>query len=229
MKKIKFKTFIFYKKYLLIVALVVCAFLGINSAVAIIASSPKNQYVVVIDAGHGGQDGGSVGKNGTIEAELNLEYAKTLKKMMTDFGFRVVMTREDESGLYSPLAKNKKKDDMKNRKQIIEKANADFVISIHMNSYSSKSCGAQVFYEKDDEPSKNLADCIQYYFKKNLKNAKNETKVGDYYILNAIKVPSVLVECGFLSNTNEEQLLNTNEYKKEVCYNILLGVLSFLK
>lgn len=229
MKKNKLKTFIIYKRTIIITLFVTLSVLFISFVPRIIkATSPKAQYTVVIDAGHGGIDGGSVGKNGTIEAELNLEYAKELKQMLTDFGFNVVMTRESESGLYSPLASNKKKDDMKKRKEIVEKSNADFVISIHMNSFSSRSHGAQVFYGKDDEPSKKLAQDIQNYFIKNLPNAKKEIKVGDYYILNAIKAPSVLIECGYLSNQKEEELLNDEDYKKEVCYNILLGVLNYL-
>ncbi|MBO7527343.1 MAG: N-acetylmuramoyl-L-alanine amidase [Clostridia bacterium] len=220
--------FILHKKTILMFLAFFLIFAIITSCAKIIlAGSPKAKYTIVIDAGHGGIDGGSVGKNGSIEAELNLEYAKTLKTMMSDFGFNVVMTRENENGLYSPLAKNKKKDDMKKRKEIIEKSNADFVISIHMNSYTSYSHGAQVFYGAGDETSKALAQKIQDYFIKNLVSARQEIKVGDYYILNAIKAPSVLVECGFLSNPAEEKLLASDEYKKEVCYNILLGVLSF--
>ena len=197
---------------------------------SISTTSPKTKYTIVIDAGHGGVDGGSVGKTTKVsEASLNLEYAKCLKTMLSDFGFNVVMTRENENGLYSPLAQNKKKDDMKKRKDIIEKSNADFVISIHMNSYTSSSVGAQVFYGKDNEPSKALAQSIQDYFIKNLSEARLEIKIGDYYILNAINVPSVLVECGYLSNPKEEKLLISDEYKKEVCYSILLGVLNYLE
>ena len=192
--------------------------------------SPKSKYIIVIDAGHGGIDGGCEGATtGITEANLNLDYAKCLKQKMEDFGFGVVMTRSSESGLYNPLANNKKRDDMKKRKQIIENANADFVISIHMNSYSSNSCGAQVFYGKDDEPSQFLASNIQKHFVANLQDARQEIKVGDYYMLNAIKAPSVLVECGYLSNPKEEALLITEEYKNEVCYSILLGVLEYLQ
>ena len=163
------------------------------------------------------------------EANLNLDYAKCLKQKMEDFGFRVVMTRSSESGLYNPLASNKKRDDMKKRRQIIENAGADFVISIHMNSYSATSHGAQVFYGNDDEPSKFLAKNIQKHFVANLQDARHEIKVGDYYMLNAIKAPSVLVECGYLSNPKEEALLITEDYKNEVCYSILLGVLEYLQ
>ena len=149
--------------------------------------------------------------------------------MMQNFGFDVVMTRTNESGLYNPLASNKKRDDMKKRRAIIQNANADFVISLHMNSYNSTAHGAQVFYGKDDEPSQSLASSIQKHFLQNLQDARHEIKVGDYYMLNEISSPSVLVECGYLSNPKEEALLITDDYKNQVCYSILLGVLEYLR
>ena len=204
----------------------VCCLGFIPNIVAI--SSPKAKYTVVIDAGHGGIDGGCYGINSNItEAELNLQYALTLREYMQDFGFNVIMTRTTSGGLYSPFASNKKKDDMKKRKDIIDNANADFVVSIHMNSFPGKANGAQVFYGKDDQPSKSLASNIQKYFIKYLQDARQEVKIGDYYVLNAVTCPAVLVECGYLSNATEEALLLTEDYKKEVCYSILLGVIEY--
>jgi len=228
------KTIILKKKHLAIIVAVVLIFAVLCLCVGLynnsVASSPKSKYTVVIDAGHGGIDGGSVGVNTNVaEANLNLDYAKCLQGLMADFGFNVIMTRTTDNGLYNPLATNKKKDDMKKRKAIVENSNADFVISIHMNSYNLTSCGAQVFYGEGDEPSQLLANNIQKYFIKYLQKPRQETKVGDYYILNAIKAPSVLVECGYLSNPTEEALLLTEDYKKEVCYCILLGVLEYLR
>lgn len=227
----KKNTFIVLKKKYLVMALVVfCIALLLSFAPsAINVISPKTKYVVVVDAGHGGIDGGCEGATTkTSEASLNLDYAKCLKEKLESFGFKVVMTRTSESGLYNPLASNKKRDDMKKRKAIIENANADFVVSIHMNSYSSSARGAQVFYGKDDEPSKLLATTIQKHFINNLEFAKKEIKIGDYYMLNEIKSPSVLVECGYLSNPKEEALLLLENYKNELCYSVLLGILEYL-
>lgn len=230
MKKIiKLKSIILNKKTIFCI-LSLFLFLMVLSFTPKVLSinSPKAKYTVVIDAGHGGIDGGSVGiSTGIEEAALNLQYAQTLREYMQDFGFNVVMTRTTSSGLYSPFASNKKKDDMKKRKDIIDNANADFVISIHMNSFPGKANGAQVFYGKDDEPSKNLASNIQKYFLKYLQDARRDVKIGDYYVLNAVTCPSVLVECGYLSNPTEEALLLTEDYKKEVCYSILLGVIEY--
>ena len=230
MKKCEtFKVLLFKKKNIILAFLVIFFAISLAFLPKIISSSsPKTRYTVVIDAGHGGIDGGSVGKSGICEAVINLSYAKCLKEYLVDFGFNVVMTRSTDDGLYSPFAKNKKKDDMKKRKEIIENSGTDFVVSIHMNSYDSSSQGAEIFYGENDEPSRNLALNIQKYFSKYLKNARQEIKVGDYYILNAIKAPSVLVECGYLSNPQEEALLLTEDYKKEVCYSILLGILGYL-
>lgn len=218
------------KPIIIVVAVLFCAVLGMGVVSVVRTNSiPKSTYTVVIDAGHGGIDGGSVGvSSGITEAVLNLSYANCLKEYLQDFGFNVVMTRSTSGGLYSPLAKNKKKDDMQKRREIVENSNADFVVSIHMNSYNTTSQGAQVFYGQDDTASMSLANNIQKYFVKYLQKARNETKEGDYYILNAIKSPSVLVECGYLSNPAEEALLISDDYKKEVCYCILLGILAYL-
>ena len=190
---------------------------------------PKAQYTVVVDAGHGGIDKGCEGVSGTKESVLNLEYAKVLSEYLKNLGMKVVMTRNDEYGLYSQFASNKKKDDMKKRKEIIEYVKADIVISVHMNSYpSSSSRGAQVFYNPENSNSKLLADNIQHQFVLNLTEARKNSEKGDYYIINCTNVPSVIVECGFISNKEEESLLLQKSYCDKVCYSIACGVLSYL-
>lgn len=229
MKSKELKSIIINKKNIIMILAIIffCSTLCFMPNI-IASTSPKAKYTVVIDAGHGGIDGGSYGINSNItEAELNLEYALTLREYMKDFGFNVVMTRTTSSGLYSPFASNKKKDDMKKRKEIIDNSCADFVISIHMNSFRGSANGAQVFYGKDDEPSKKLATNIQKYFIKYLQDARQTVKIGDFYMLNAVTCPSVLIECGYLSDAKEEALLLTEDYKKEVCYSILLGVIEY--
>ena len=231
MKKNKLKTFIIYKRTIIITLFVTLSVLFISFVPRIIkATSPKAQYTVVIDAGHGGIDGGSIGaQSGVTEASLNLAYAKCLKSMLTDYGFGVVMTRTTDAGLYSPLATNKKKDDMQKRKEIIEKANPDIVVSIHMNSFPLQSAiGAQVFYKKDNNEGKILADCMQGQLNKSVKNAKKTSKVGDYYMVNCTNLPAVLVECGYLSNKEEETLLQNKDYQNKFCYCLCCGIIDFL-
>ena len=221
---------IFKKKSILIFAIcfifVLCV--SLTYFMVVKTSTPLLQKVVVIDAGHGGIDNGSIGYSGSYESELNLSYAKTLKKYCEDFGYKVVMTRENTNGLYSAFAKNKKKDDMLKRKEIIEKARPDIVISIHMNSYSEESChGAQVFYNKSNDLGKSLADNIQKQFVQNLYESRSSAEAGDYYMVNCTQFPSVIVECGFVSNQKEESLLLTEEYRKNVCYSILCGTMTY--
>lgn len=188
------------------------------------------KYTVVIDAGHGGIDGGSVGKTtGVKESDLNLLYAQKLAKYLKDAGIGVVMTRNDNEGLYDTSKKNLKKSDMEKRKNIIENSNANCVVSIHMNSFKlSSSKGSQTFYQKNNESGKYLADCIQKQFINALPNAKKTTTWGDYFMVNCTSLPSVIVECGFLSNPQEEKLLVSDEYQNKVCYSIMCGILNFL-
>ena len=218
-----------FKKLTLICLCLVLVFIFLIITPTILSNNKVYTYTVVIDAGHGGIDGGCEGYSGTVESEINLEYAQTLKEYCDSFGFKTIMTRTNESGLYSPFAINKKKDDMKNRKSIIEKAKPDAVISIHMNSYSaSSSRGAQCFYNKDNKNSKMLADSIQKQFVQNLVKPRKTTQSGDYYMLNCTQYSSVIVECGFISNQEEEKLLLNKDYKDNVCYSILCGILSYL-
>ena len=162
---------------------VLCAFvLVLSGFIYLLVPSqtfqPLSTKTIVIDAGHGGKDGGAVGKyTGIEEKELNLVYAKTLKRICEEFDFRVVMTRKDDNGLYSPLAKNKKKSEMQKREDIIKKSNPDLLVSIHMNSFPQESCrGAQVFYRQDNEGGRYLAEKIQTSLHEKIEFAKSTAK-----------------------------------------------------
>ncbi len=192
--------------------------------------SPKATFTIVVDAGHGGVDGGSVGKTtGVVESDLNLIYAKILKAKLIDYGFRVVMTREGRAGLYDESAPNLKRSDMKKRKEIIEKSNADLVLSIHMNSLPiSKASGGQVFFDAGNEGGEKLATSIQSQLKLNLKNTTKQAKSGDYYIVRCTPIPACIIECGFLSNETEEKLLQQKSYQEDFCYAVVCGVIDYL-
>lgn len=223
--------FITIRKKVLILALCALAFaIGLTTYFSVRQTDRANALpTIVIDAGHGGIDGGSVGLKGTVESKLNLSYALKLKEYCQQFGFKVVLTRTGEGGLYSPFAKNKKRDDMKKRKEIIEKSNCDLIVSVHMNSFSDKSArGAQVFYNQENEISKSLASSIQTQFAASLVKAKKTALVGDYYMLNCTEKPAVIVECGFLSNAEEEALLITESYKEKTCYAVVCGIVTYL-
>jgi len=193
-------------------------------------ATPVYKYTVVIDAGHGGIDGGCVGKSGVTESELNLQYTFALKEYCEEFGINVVLTREDMNGLYSSTAKNKKKSEMAKREEVINESDCDIVISIHMNSVRDRSVsGAQVFYKKDNEQGRDLANTISQSLDKNEICIKGEGKVGDFYVLNCNNKPAVLIECGFLSNSVEEYRLCDENYRKKFCESTFFGILNFLK
>jgi len=187
--------------------------------------SPAYGKTVVIDAGHGGIDPGAVSRNGTKEDEINLKIAKKLQAYLEKEGTKVVMTRKTDKGLASS-----KREDMKKRVEIIRNSNADIVVSIHLNMFSqSQYYGAQTFYMKNSEEGKKLAQCIQEQLLRVLdRGNKRQIKSSDQYlILKASSAPSVLVECGFLSNPQEEKLLKTDEYQERVAWAIYSGIVNY--
>ena len=215
---------------LLIVVISISITLGAYTYVSAKSSKVRFDYTIAIDAGHGGHDNGCSGDNsGITEAELNLVIAKKLYTYLNNFGFKVVLTRENNNSLNSPSAPNKKKDDMAKRADIINKKKCDMVVSIHMNYFADTSVhGAQSFYAKDNEDSFNLANCVQNQLNgqiqpDNLKSAQ----LGDYYLLNVVDTPTTIVECGFLSNPTEENLLQDNNYQNKLTYAIFSGIVQY--
>ena len=190
---------------------------------------PKPQYTIVIDAGHGGRDGGAVGKTTeTTESYLNLQFSLKLKSICEEYGFKVVLTRKDMNGIYSAFASNKKRSEMEKRMEIIESANPDLVVSIHMNSFSNSSArGAQVFYAENFPENEEFAQTVQDALNEKIPNAKKTAKSSDFYVINTTSKPSILVECGFLSNPEEERLLVSEEYQEDFCYVLFYGILSY--
>lgn len=186
---------------------------------------------IVLDAGHGGIDGGVSGvKTGVKESELNLAVVKKLEKYLTDAGMTVVLTRSSSAGLYGVAVGNLKKKDMKKRKEIIEKEKPVLVVSVHMNKFSSSTRrGAQVFYKNGDDEGKLLAESVQKSFN-TMKEAPRTSSplAGDYYILNCTNYPSIIAECGFLSNPEDEALLVTEEYQSSVAYAVFKGIVGYL-
>lgn len=206
--------------------LVVLTILSFSLNGIVIATSSKyNGITIVLDAGHGGRDGGSVGANGSVEKDLNLAYTLLLKEKLVKSGYRVELTRKNDDGLYSNLAKNKKVSDMNARFEIIKKTNPNLVISIHMNSFNNSSAkGANTYYRANDEASKAVGNIIQQSFCNYCGAKTQNAKVGDYYILNCSYYTAILIECGFISNPEEEKLLQTKEYKEKFTDAIMKGI-----
>ncbi len=214
--------------------LIVCLSFGITFClykVVTVKSESRFNYTIVLDAGHGGRDNGCSGVNtGITESQLNLSVTKKLQKYLEDFGFNVVLTRTNNDGLYSNNVSNYKKDDMAKREKIITDSKADMVVSIHMNSFPSASeKGAQVFFDETNEDSINLANNIQKQLIADIENARKASQKGDYYILNCVhNIPAVIVECGFLTNPEEEVLLSDEEYQSKLAYSIMCGIIRYL-
>ena len=217
-------------------AVIICAVIIVSGVgllaikiAKIMATDSPYKLTIVLDAGHGGVDGGSTGiKTGVTESEINLNYCNKIEKYLKACGIKVVQTRTTMNGLYDYYDNDFKIRDMEKRKEIIEKANPDLVISIHMNKFSDSSQnGAQVFYGENNTLSKDLADSIRDELVKNFDNARQLTLVGDYYMTNCTNKPTVIVECGFLSNETEEANLMNEEYSDKMCYAIFCGIMHY--
>lgn len=187
--------------------------------------------VVVIDAGHGGNDPGKVGVDQSLEKDINLKIAKKLAHYLEQADVQTILTREEDKGLYSETDTRKKSADMKARCRLIGEAEPDLVVSIHQNSYHQEQVsGGQVFYYTGSVKGKRLAEAIQKRFdyvlgKQNTRKAKAN---DSYYLLLHVKCPIVIVECGFLSNWQEAARLNSPEYQDRMAWTIHMGVMEYL-
>ena len=187
--------------------------------------------LVILDAGHGGNDPGKISVDGTQEKDLNLEIAKKLKELLDQQDIEVIMTREEDRGLYDENASNKKAQDMKRRCELINKELPACVVSIHQNSYHEEPIhGAQVFYYETSTESQSLARLIQEELirvvdPENHRQAKaNDT----YYLLKKTEAPVVIVECGFLSNWEENGKLKDAGYQDQLVWAIHMGIMRYL-
>ncbi len=193
-----------------------------NVAVSVL---PVDKKCIVIDPGHGGFDPGKVASDGVTEKTINLAIAEKLRGYLEQGGAVVMATRTEDSS----LSENKRKD-LKGRADIANGKNADMFVSIHQNSFPQAGAkGAQVFYYKGSQEGKRLADSIQARLKEvvdmnNTRIAKSNTA---YYVLKEIKIPSVIVECGFLSNSSEHDKLMDEEYQSKLAWAIYMGILDY--
>jgi N-acetylmuramoyl-L-alanine amidase len=186
---------------------------------------------IAIDPGHGGIDHGAIGTDtGVYESTLNLEISELVAKRFMLAGADVLLTRKSEDVDYSGEGDTMKRRDMNNRAKLITAQDSQVVVSIHMNKYPNRSLsGAQVFYEKGSAEGEKLAAAIQDALNSGLDGSKKRlAKPGDYFILKASASPSVIVECGFLSNHNEEKMLLEPEYREKLADCIYKGICAYL-
>ncbi len=187
---------------------------------------------IVLDAGHGGIDGGVSGRETKVkESDVNLAITYKLKTELEALGFAVVLTRKTEAGLYDAATKGFKKRDMQKRREIIEETDPAMVISLHQNFYPTRNTrGAQVFYNKENVSGQRLAVLLQrgmnvLYAKEGARGRSAAS--GDFYMLNCSDCPSVLVECGFLSNSADERLLTSERWQKTLAVTLAEGVMGY--
>lgn len=201
-----------------------------------VSTPQKDTPTVIIDAGHGGEDGGTVGVNGAFEKNINLSIAKKIHKILTANGINCILTREEDILLYDrnqDYQGRKKVLDMQARKKIAESYENAIFVSIHQNSFSqSKYSGFQAYYSPNDARSLELVTLIEKSVKNTLQpNNKRASKVsnGNIYLLDHLNCPAVLLECGFLSNSEECALLCTEDYQNKLCEVICAGIEAFAK
>ncbi len=205
---------------------------GVGGATDKVSALPVSNKVIIIDAGHGGPDGGAIGTDDTAEKDLNLEVALKLQKLLEQSGCTVFMTRTEDISLSTPeddAKRQRKVADLANRKKLIEEYDVSAFVSIHMNTFSDPQYfGTQVFYAASDG-SKKLADYIQSEVCKedpdNTRVAKDGSK--NIFILSETSIPSVVVECGFLSNKKDLQRLKTEEYQNKLAGAIFGGIIKY--
>lgn len=228
-----------YKYIIISVAVIITSLLILkvrNTSADVMEYMPVANKIIVLDAGHGGIDPGAMNKDKTIlEKDVNLEITKKLRDLLESSGATVIMTREKDVSLYqedgNKTIRQKYNENLKNRKKIIDESNADIFVSIHLNAFEqSKYSGAQTFYPKGKDDGKELAQFIQDELKR-VVDKENNRKIkprDDIYLLKNTNMPSVLIECGFLSNEKESQLLADSKYQDKIAWAIYVGIQKYL-
>ncbi len=213
-----------------------CVFGDRDFAAVHTSADVSDRKTVIVDAGHGGFDGGASAADGTPEKDINLQIAKKLAEILKLNGYSVIMTRNADEGTETnpnDTIANRKKSDMAERLRIMNENPDAVFVSIHLNKFtSSKAAGAQVFYSPNGDNSKNLGLSVQQSVKQliqpeNTRTVKQGTK--STYLLYRAKTPAVIVECGFLSNKNELALLKSEEYQSKMAFAVFCGIAKYFE
>lgn len=195
-----------------------------DQTAAVQSGQPLKGKIIAIDAGHGGSDPGAIGVTGTAEKEINLILAKKAKALLEEKGAMVIMTRTDDR-TYSDT----KKEDLDHRVSLVKKKDAELFLSIQCNAVPNSALhGAQTFYYPGSENGEILAKCIQKRFIQTLQNTDREAlTLSSAYIMSKLDIPAIMVEVGFLSNVEEESLLNDDGYQERIIAAIYGGIVDY--
>ncbi len=194
-------------------------------------ASEADRITIVLDAGHGGRDGGAVASDGTQEKHLNLAVAQKLAALLEGADIQVIMTRNEDTELASPDSAHKKRDDLTARLAMTQNLEHAIFVSIHMNQFPvEKYSGLQVYYSKNHAQSEVLARLLQENaVTLRAQNAREVKAAGDsIYLLSHVQIPAVLVECGFLSNVEERELLKSEDYQTKLAMNLYASIMTYL-
>lgn len=194
----------------------------------------SDKPIIVLDAGHGGLDSGAVGKNGVLEKNVNLSVVKHLQQLLEISGFKTVLTRDEDISIYDPGVegiRNQKLSDMDNRLEIIQSYPDSIFLCIHQNNFTDPAYfGGQMFYNNNHPDNRTLAQIMQSRFAQLQPGNDREIKLSgeELFLLKSNKNPSLMIECGFLSNPDEEAKLDTTEYQQQLAFTIYSGLLEYL-
>ncbi len=223
--------------YVFLITVCVLAIVGIIAYMAAkdmlreTTGNGSKRYKVLIDSGHGGIDPGKVGVNGIYEKDINLAISLLLREKLIEADCDVVMTRETDTGLYNESDRSKKNTDLRRRVELMNTEMPDVIVSIHQNSFTQESSkGAQVFYQTTSEEGKRFADIMQKQLIDDLdkENKRAAKPNSDYYILKNSASVAIIIECGFLSNPQEANLLADKDYQDKIAESVSKGILSYL-
>lgn len=225
----------YFYYFIIAIVLIVIVAVNISESVETVSVSASDLPVVVIDAGHGGVDGGAVAADGTAEKDINLDIAIKLNELLIANGYSTVMIREGDYSIHDDTAdtiRKKKVSDLHNRLEIAENTDNSILVSIHQNYFTQeKYSGAQVFYSPNNNNSSYLAQCIQNSIVSSVQqNNTRQIKKSDnsIFLLHKTTVPAVMVECGFLSNQEEARKLRADEYRQQIAQAVYKGIINYI-
>lgn len=215
---------------------IIAAFCYVKSEFIDASTVAYTTHTIIVDAGHGGFDGGASAADGTVEKDINLSISHKVCKLLRFNGYNVIMTRDSDTGTEddeSATISKRKKSDLSNRLQLMQDNPDAIYVSIHLNKFTTSAAnGAQVFYTKNYKEAYDLANCVQTSIKtliqpENTRVVKQGT--SSTYLLKNATIPAVIVECGFLSNSTELEKLKDDEYQAQMAFAIVAGIMEFYK